>query len=546
MADEFVRNTTVLVCRGVPLDNKYNDTILFTSAGAQQGYFAGVAKYTYNGQFTYQRVQNKVNNYTTLQTLPNPRVEFSCRIPVSADFVYDCNYLCFKNNYGTNKWWYCFIKEINYINPNCCEIIYEIDAIQTFLFDFHVEKSFVEREHTATDNYRQYVCLEDEICIGEEILIAQENLISDYINNYTAYLALFADSDTSKEKIQDNNGTIFTAEDLGAGKKAQGVIFGEFPEMENLTKCLGDLSEEGKGNECIAIITLPSYTASGQWVVRSTFDTEPTWSVQGETIHNKMCYQYPFRKMVLQSSSGESYEFHPRNFYAKYPGFLLNRLFTGDDIIYSIKPNYCIGENKSKQLFLTTAQMGAWTNSAYQTWLAQNKGSLIAQLIGGSVNTIAGLAMAGVNISTANPIGTITGLQNAAQGVRDLSQAVGRISDAKHLPDNVHGKYGNASFDFEVDELGFWFYDYRLDDTSLRRIDSYFTRYGYKINTIKVPTPFDGNKRPIFNFVKTVDVNLTGSVPTPQMNIIKSAFDRGITFWHNTNVGVYTEGANDV
>lgn len=556
MADIVPTNTEVLVCAGVPLDNKYNDTILFTSAGAQQGYFHGKAKYSYNGHFTYQRVQNKVNNYSTLQSLPNPRIEFSCRIPVNADKVYDCNYLCFCNHYDTNKWWYCFIKEINYINPNCCELIYEIDAIQTFLFDFHVQKSFVEREHTATDNYFDYVCLEDEVCVGEEHLLHQEQLGKDIINSpgMEAFVALCADSETCREKTLANSGQVWEAGSVQSNK-ANGVIYCVFSDTQYVVDFLGDITEEGKGEECVALISLPNLRPlqGGTFVhnVDSTIELKPTWVVQGGTetgqIYNKMCYEYPFRKIVVVSSNGESYEFHPQNFIGDNISFTMYERFMGDDTLYSLRPNYCQNDNKGKELSLTTAQLGAWSCSAYQTWLAQNKGSLTAQNVGGAINTVAGLAMAGISLYTGNPVGVVMGMQNAGQGIRDLTQASGRIADAKHLPDSVNGKYSNSSLEYAMGELGYWIYEYALDGFSLKRIDNYFTRYGYKVNKIKIPTPFDGNKRPKFNYVKTVDVNITGSVPTPQMNIIKSAFDSGITFWHDANsVGVYGEGENNV
>lgn len=555
MPDIIPTSTTVLVCSGVPLDNKYNDTILFTSPAKQQEYFRGKTKYSYNGNFTYQRVQNKVNNYSTLQTLPNPRIEFSCRIPVNADKVYDCNYLCFCNEYDTSKWWYCFIKEINYINPNCCEIIYEIDAIQTFLFDFKVQKSFVEREHTATDDYFEHVCLEDEICVGDETLLNIENISegrSTDTSGEVNFHCLCADSETIRTASENHGGIIFEGAEMG--RKINGLLSVGFG---NRNDCMGFLKEitegdgtveGGKANECVAIISVPALMANGQWEVEARHSFLKPEELDGYYFHNKMLCSYPFRKFIVVSSSGDSYTFRPQLFIdeTNKPKFLLNRVFTGDDLIFSLKPNYQMYENKSKQLYLKTAQLGSWSTSAYQNWLAQNRGSLTAQTVGGVVNTIAGIAMIGLSAYSGNAVGVIMGAQNAGQGIRDLTQAEGRKADAKHLPDDVHGTYNNSDMEFELNEMGFWLYDFVLNEISLKRIDDYFTRYGYKVNKIKVPSPFDGHQRPKFNYVKTVDVNITGSVPTPQMNIIKSAFNSGITFWHNKNVGEYEEGENDV
>lgn len=589
MPDIVPTNTEVLVCAGVPLDNKYNDTILFTSAGAQQGYFKEKAKYSYNGNFTYQRVQNKVNNYSSLQSLPNPRIEFSCRIPVNADKVYDCNYLCFCNHYDTNKWWYCFIKEINYISPNCCEIIYEIDAIQTFLFDFHVQKSFVEREHTATDDLFEYVCLEDDIAKGEYVLETIEELNVAHDTN-TWKMVVFALSADSKKFADLCNLTLLNISSVDFEEIEVGDETYECPTHITMTNPFTDkyiglaiavtangedvlaftncLNAIGKGGEILSIL---SYRQPAPAELTMEYEDKSVSisldSYNGLEIYNKMLFNYPFRKFEILSTDGGKYELRP-NLFKDQIKFSIYKYNSGSSIKFGVKPqNYeyapnahkptgqynLHGENISKTLIANCSIQCAWTNDAYQTWLAQNQGSLSAQRMSGLINTIAGIAMMAVGITGIGATGgasstaTIIGAQNAGQGIRDLAQASGRVKDAKHLPDTAHGCIDDTDFAFGVCEQGIWFYSYRLDDKSMKRIDNYFERYGYKVNEIKIPTPFEGHQRPKFNYVKTADVNITGNVPTPQMNIIKSAFDNGITFWHNPRaVGIYEEGENDV
>ena len=560
MPDIVPTNTEVLVCAGVPLDNKYNDTILFTGAGAQQGYFRGKAKYTYNGHFTYQRVQNKVNNYSSLQSLPNPRIEFSCRIPVNADKIYDCNYLCFCNHYDTNKWWYCFIKEINYINPNCCEIIYEIDAIQTFLFDFQVQKSFVEREHTATDNVFEYVCLEDDVASGEYVLEAVKKIIG--VGKGTPYIILCVAASETANQLANDNGLEYLTPSQGNLKiKYSGVGYYYTTDERKIRSYFDAMDEEGKANEIYYAFNINNISDLRRAGVQSVeiFNDIPHDELVGYTPHNKMLVSYPFRKIHLfTGGSNNTIELHP-NLWGNYNfAFATYVIFTGDTLLYAARPigyqylSETIAPETDtikldKTAIIDSAVPSAWSSDAYQNWLAQNKGSLIAQTISGLINTGAGLTAMGINIGGGNGLGATYGAQNAAQGIRDITSAITRITDAKHLPDNMHGSVGSTDFNYSTGEVGVWVESYRLDDKSIKRIDEYFTRYGYKVNEIKIPTPFDGHKRPKFNYVKTVDVNITGSVPTPQMNIIKSAFDSGITFWHDPqNVGVYGEGENDV
>ena len=132
-------NTTIKLLHNVPLDNTYEHTILFSSADEQANYFASLTKHNLSNN-TYQRVQRGV-----------------AKIGLSADSCYDCNYLMFQNtNYG-NKWFYAFIQKIEYINNAVCEVTFELDVMQTWLFDFTLKQCFVEREHTATDVIGEHI-----------------------------------------------------------------------------------------------------------------------------------------------------------------------------------------------------------------------------------------------------------------------------------------------------------------------------------------------------------------------------------------------------
>ena len=55
----------------------------------------------------------------------------------------------------------CFISDILYINENCTAITFEIDVMQTWLFDFEIKKSFIERMHVADDTISRNVVEED-------------------------------------------------------------------------------------------------------------------------------------------------------------------------------------------------------------------------------------------------------------------------------------------------------------------------------------------------------------------------------------------------
>lgn len=126
-------NTTVYLLKSVPLNKDYTDTLWFDNATQQATFFSGLTKKVFNNQ-TYQRVnRNRI------------------RLQIKADDMYDYNYMMFRNTSYENKWFYAFIDTPVYINDNTTEIDYEIDVMQTWLFEAELGESYIVREHSETD-----------------------------------------------------------------------------------------------------------------------------------------------------------------------------------------------------------------------------------------------------------------------------------------------------------------------------------------------------------------------------------------------------------
>ncbi len=70
-------------------------------------------------------------------------------------------------------------------------------------------------------------------------------------------------------------------------------------------------------------------------------------------------------------------------------------------------------------------------------------------------------------------------------------------------------------------------------------IDKYFSAYGYKVNTIKLPNV---TGRLNWNFVKTVGSAIHADIPSESCDRIIRMFDNGLTLWHNpTTFRDYTQ-----
>ena len=69
-------------------------------------------------------------------------------------------------------------------------------------------------------------------------------------------------------------------------------------------------------------------------------------------------------------------------------------------------------------------------------------------------------------------------------------------------------------------------------------IDNYLTRFGYKVNVIKVP---ELTSRKYWNYVKTRECEIGGNAPAETLKKIQEIFNAGVTLWHIDNVGSFSD-----
>ena len=147
--------TNITLYKNIPLLPNYLDTVYFASAQEQQAWFASYATYSFS--FTNQMYQRVTRNSVRLEG--NPR-------------QYDgINYMKFQNTFtgGVNRWWYAFVLDTEYVNENVFDVIYEIDVMQTFMFDYDLLQCYVERQHSETDNVGDNL-LQEPISIGDYVI----------------------------------------------------------------------------------------------------------------------------------------------------------------------------------------------------------------------------------------------------------------------------------------------------------------------------------------------------------------------------------------
>ena len=128
----MAKNISKVYLLNVPLEDDMRNTLYFASASAQQSYFQSNISKTYNN----------VSYQSETRTF---------RCPDQIDTVRQYNYIMWQNTAYSNKWFYAFIKKMTYVSDGYTDVVFEVDPLQTFMFDIQVKPSFVEREHTNND-----------------------------------------------------------------------------------------------------------------------------------------------------------------------------------------------------------------------------------------------------------------------------------------------------------------------------------------------------------------------------------------------------------
>jgi hypothetical protein len=123
---------------------------------------------------------------------------------------------------------------------------------------------------------------------------------------------------------------------------------------------------------------------------------------------------------------------------------------------------------------------------------------------------------------------------NAMQAI-GMTQA--KINDINNIPPTVSNLGNNTMFDTGWKNMHYYVMIKTVREEYAEQLTNYFKMFGYKVNKLEVPNT---KSRQYYNYIKTVDANIIGNIPSNDLNTIKGIFDKGVTIWHTDNVGDYT------
>jgi hypothetical protein len=573
----FTPQTQVRLLSGVPFNQTYEHTRYFTSVQEQTDYFKAKTAFTFN-EFTYQRE------------------EVAVKVNMGYDQLYNCNYLMYLNENFSGKWFYGFITRREYVNPNTTRIFFELDVLQTWMFDLQWKESFVEREHRQRwdANGRPIVnTVPEELNYGTEYRTVSA---SQYRPNGDVYYMVAAckqgmHGTVNKAYYANINGLpnllVHYIHPFKLDGSTPGTNLGT---LSSVADFLGGLyTQENAVNNIVSLYVtdvlpnLPGYNngilsfdSSNYQNVTLTSGSVSTIFVSDMNYTNYLydagdkytdyttpeeskLLMYPYTVLELVDFKGNKATF--KNEYIDNENILISihsSLGTQNKVAYSIKDYLTdyLGDDILKQkvslengLISNDPQDMPILTDLLSAYLQGNRNSLNNQLhalqFKGLAETISGTGSTLISASLMGAKGALTGLANVGENIGSTYYGImginAKLKDIENTPPNLSKLGSNTYFDYGNGYTGLWIIKKEITEEYRKKLTDFFKLFGYKVNEVKLPNL---HTRQSYNFVKTIGANITGNIPNEQLSNLKEVFDKGITLWHTDDVLNYSL-AND-
>ena len=566
-------NSVIQLFRGINLDNRYLHTIYFANTAAQNTWFTGKVYKSFQQQSYTRYTRNSV------------------KLKGDATELLGVTYMRFMNDRSVDMWFYAFVTGIEYINENTTLITYEIDVMQTWFIQFgSLQPCMVLREHVNNDTFG--LNLEEEP-IGSDvydsdIIYSFADEADNPFSHYSVVMQTTGASPTDHHMIQGLysgcNYAISDADSQGDGNAiyTDGIVM------------LGSWSLQEQQENIIDLYTVPTFCTTshdntGHLHVSNEIEIPSTYD--NYTPKNKKLFMFPYSYLMVTTHMGDVAIFRWEYFDGT----------TGSDCEFEVDGTMLGGgeircyprayngqdHNVDAGIVMGNFPKNTAAYDAYQAWLAAGgstrlendrlvnsvKGAgALTKAIGSIANMISPSSSSRVT-DVLEPTGTRVNGQNVLDVTRRevsdqyrspssgaMAGAVGgafetaggmiearnnmqyTFNDAAYAPNIIIGA-PTSCLPVSQRDANIYFYHTHIRDDEVKRLDDFFSCYGYSIKKVKQPNL---TGRRYWNFVQTQGAVVKGNMPASSKDAIARIFDSGITFWHNGDqIGNYAQSVTD-
>lgn len=524
-------NSEIILCSDIKLDRNYENVLSYNE---EQMVSLCRSKAIYTGT-EYKIVgvrENKIN--------------------VSARYE-DCiyaNYMAFINRKYGNKWFFAWVTDVKLLNPATTEITFQIDVFSTWYSSFNVGQAFIEREHVSDDTLGANLVPEN-LETGEYIA---QNLSP--ATNYNQLCVVVASMTDLEEYITSDYVTKQLYCGIYDGIPA-GCGYYKFTGLAKIYETLEHMATDGLTDNIVCMFLAPNslitvesgntYKVATSTTVHhdSTLGISRVSSIGNYTPVNKKVLTYPYVWINITNGVGQSAVLQ-QEFWE-----LDNNNEMGIDIVSVICPGMSIkvipinykGKGAAFDDGISWGKLPiiSYPNDIYTNWMTQNGVNLgFTTLNANEWANVKGVGSAIGGMIQASMGSPIEGIHTGISGMQTIFDEMQQEYRRSFTPYQLEGSLNTGDVATAGGFNRLFFSRMTITESFARRIDKYFSRFGYRVNDVKTPNL---NSRLHFNFIKVggQDELVHGNIPASALEEINGVFRKGVTIFHDyDSIGNYT------
>lgn len=433
------------------------------------------------------------------------------------DEIDNVNYMTFKNLDGHR--YYCYVTNVVYESEGASRVSFEIDFMTSWINQKVLKDCMIEREHTPTDIPGDHL-VDEGLATGEYTIRATDTFLD--LNAQ----AIIVGSTYDPVLVADAIGEVYTG--IFSGIK----YFAFNRDGPGITALqlfiISIVGTTGKAEAIKSMFMIPKNLiptfVDGDAIIAPnalTIDfnyVKNLSDIDGYTPKNQKLFAYPYNVLYVSNHNGGIAEYRYEYSNVSNMQFFATCNISPNPVVNLIPKNYKNAiVNFDEILRLADYAQCSWIQDSFQTYVAQTA------------------ITAPVNIATTAITGVLTGGASTALAVAGAVSAFAGGIKAFVQADQVKGAVaGGINTAVGIQTFGFYPKTIRAEHAKI--IDDTLTKFGYKVNRIGIPNL---NSRPKFNYIKTIECNIQGPIPSQDLQAIRDIFNFGVTFWHTTDVGNY-------
>lgn len=504
-----------------------------------------ITLYTYNYDNNYKYIktfsdrQSQINYFNDITKLVVDDTEYikeqeDITIEYSLDYLEEIgvNYLSFNNN---NRTTYAFITDKEYVRHNLTKIKFEVDVIQSFLFDFTISNAFIKRKVCELSEITDY---DEGIEFGEHVLVNTVNSLEkqdEYFAMFTGFREYYIqetdgkydyiEAPTSIDKpvtyvdgvpypllfyplAVEGNDTIFSTK-LQSLPNLVGII--RFTNVTYSTTPLEVQFLTINENRLMKTSTVGLFATNIQGTVRQG----AAMSVSKSTIFDF----YPYTYYVVDDEEVEPLILQPQ--------YCSNSISVTGYTAPSTTPieRYSINSYKNssdgKIYYIensSVSMLPVGTNAGIET-LSNNYYSYNASNVNTGLNTVLKGVGAITSFATKDIVGGIT---QVTSGISDVMTQIARNNDIKLTPNTVKS-LGTPNTRQKFNTKHVKILKYSIQDKYKNRIQSFINKYGNKYNQFG-----SVNIKSYKGYIEMIDVDIDSNIDNDNINKIIQVLEGGV------------------